>query len=80
MGPARMWPTSLPGCSVRRYPVSVKEHSFCASLGRAILQQKLLSSLRGGASEANIPMSVLLRRSVFSQTPVFRGLIFLGLP
>ena len=53
-------------------PVSAKKHPFCWSLCHAIFQQKLLSSPWFGALKADVPMRIILRRSVFSQTPVGR--------
>ena len=41
-----------------------QKHSFCASLGLAILQQKLLSSPWLGAPKAYLRRCLLLRRSV----------------
>ena len=45
--------------------VSLKNHSFCASLCPAIQKQKPPSSLVVGAAKAYFPMRPLLRRSVF---------------
>ena len=42
-----------------------EKHSFYASLGHAILQQRLLSSPRFGVFEPKLPTCPLLRRSVF---------------
>ena len=48
------------------------KHSVYSSLCPAVLQQKLLYSPWFGALKATIPMSLLLRRSVFCwQTPVW---------
>ena len=53
-------------------PVSVKKHSSYVSLGHATQQQKLQSSPRFGVFKADFPTGLLIRRSVFSQTPVCR--------
>ena len=47
------------------------KHSFCARPCPAVQQQKLLSSPRFGVLETNSFTCILLRRSVFSQTPVW---------
>ena len=70
---------SMPRCSLCRdgcleVPVSVKKHSFYRSLSPAIQQQKLLFTPWFGAFEADdaiIPL--LIRRILFSQTPVCTG-------
>ena len=50
--------------------VCANKQAFCASLGRTTQQQKLQSSPRYGAFKTGCPTCLLIRRSVFSQTPV----------
>ena len=50
--------------------VCEKKYLFYLGLGHATQQQKLLSSPRFGAFRADFPTCLLIRRSVFSQTPV----------
>ena len=50
-------------------PVSVKTHSFCASLCLATQQRKLLSRPWCGVFRSKCSTCLLLRRSVFLQTP-----------
>ena len=54
----------------RMIPVSVKKHPFYESHYTGVQQKKLLSSHWFGALKANIPMCIIFRRSVFSQTTV----------
>ena len=48
--------------------MSVKKHSFYVSLGHAAQQQKLQSSPRFGASNADFPTGLPIPRSVFLST------------
>ena len=54
-------------------PVSVKKHSFYASIGLAILQQKLLPGPRFCMFEVDIPMCILMQRSVFVHRHRYEG-------
>ena len=51
-------------------PASVKKHPLHVSLGHATQQQKLHSSPRFGVFKTYFLTGFLIRRSVFSQTPV----------
>ena len=52
--------------------ITIISITFDPSTGYAVLRQKLLSSPRFDALKAYLPKGLLLRRSVFSQTPVLR--------
>ena len=77
---ARMSGTSLVSYSF--VPLSVKKHSSCASPCPAVQQQRLLSSPRLGAPNANAPTRLLIRRSVpFTDAGIvvlYQGLVLPG--
>ena len=58
------------------HPGACEKHSFWANLCHAIPQQKLLHSPWFGAPRAYLPKGLLLRRSVFSQTPVSMTMMY----
>ena len=64
--------------AMHHLPMSVKKHSFKMSLGHATQPEKVLSSPRCGALGACLSTSLLLWRSVFSQTPVCLAFSLVG--